>query len=48
MDGDASALSAYGRIHLKNLNLHFRIGSQGCVSLRPDVSHFADFRGVEE
>ncbi len=34
-DCAASALSAYERIHLKNLNLHFRIGSPGRVSLRP-------------
>ena len=46
--GDSSALSACGHIHLKNLNLHFRIGSPGCVSLRLAVSPFADSRGVEE
>ena len=46
--GDSSALSAYGRIQFKNLNLHFRTGSPGCVSLRPGVSPFADSRGVEE
>lgn len=47
-DGDSSALSAPGRIYLKNLNLHFRNGSPGCASLRPGASQRVNSRGVEE